>query len=49
VPLDKEQLKRWRLILGHHAQESLAQMGGGCTLSAEQAGMDEALAAFRNT
>jgi hypothetical protein len=44
-PVDTEQLKRWRLILGQHAQDSLAQMGG-CELSAEQAGMDEALAAI---
>ncbi len=46
--VDKEQLKRWRLILGQHAQESLAGMGGagGCELSAEQLGMDEALAAI---
>src|SRR5436189_387226 len=46
--VDKEQLKRWRLILGQHAQQSLAQMGGagGCELSAEQRGMDEALAAI---
>src|SRR6266478_2557815 len=43
---EKEQLKRWRLILGHHAQDSLAQMGGGCQLSPEQIGMDEALAAI---
>lgn len=43
--VDKEQLKRWRLILGQHAQDSLAKMGG-CELSAEQAGMDEALAAI---
>ncbi|HLP77481.1 MAG TPA: hypothetical protein VK327_11255, partial [Candidatus Paceibacterota bacterium] len=47
-PVDQEQLKRWRLILGAHAQESLGKMGGagGCQLSAEQAGMDEALAAI---
>src|SRR6185436_14793859 len=46
--LNQEQLKRWRLILGQHAQESLAAMGGarGCQLSPEQAGMDEALAAI---
>jgi len=44
-PVDTEQLKRWRLILGQHAQESLAQMGG-CQLSAEQMGMDEALSAI---
>jgi hypothetical protein len=45
---DQEQIKRWRLILGRHAQESLAQMGGagGCELSQEQLGMDEALAAI---
>ena len=46
--LNKEQLKRWRLILGQHAQESLSKMAGpgGCELSAEQIGMDEALAAI---
>ena len=46
--VDQEQLKRWRLILGQHAQESLGKMGGvgGCQLSAEQTGMDEALAAI---
>jgi hypothetical protein len=46
--VDQEQLKRWRLILGTHAQESLGKMGGagGCQLSAEQLGMDEALAAI---
>jgi hypothetical protein len=49
MPIDVEQLKRWRLILGQHAQDSLAQMGagcGGCELSAEQVGMDEALGAI---
>jgi hypothetical protein len=48
MALNKTQLTRWRLILGQHAQESLARMGGagGCELSAEQAGMDEALAAI---
>ena len=46
--VDQEQLKRWRLILGQHAQDSLAKMGGadGCELSQEQLGMDEALAAI---
>ena len=46
--VDQGQLKRWRLILGAHAQESLGKMGGagGCQLSAEQTGMDEALAAI---
>ncbi len=45
---DQEQIKRWRLILGKHAQESLAQMGGasGCELSGKQSAMDEALAAI---
>jgi hypothetical protein len=48
APVDQEQLKRWRLILGQHAQDSLAQMGGagGCQLSPDQAAMDEALAAI---
>src|SRR5215469_6039327 len=47
-PVNQEQLKRWRLILGRHAQESLAAMGGagGCQLSADQMAMDEALAAI---
>lgn len=47
-PVDQERLKRWRLILGRHAQESLGQFGGaeGCALSPEQQGMDEALAAI---
>lgn len=46
--VDQEQLKRWRLILGQHSQDSFAQMGGsgGCQLSADQAAMDEALAAI---
>lgn len=45
---DQDQLKRWRLILGAHAQEALSQMGGssGCVLSEEQRGMDEALGAI---
>jgi hypothetical protein len=46
--VDQEQLKRWRLILGAHAQESLGKMGGAgsCQLSADQIAMDEALAAI---
>ena len=46
--VDKEQVKRWRLILGQHAQDALAQMGGAgdCQLSPEQVAMDEALAAI---
>ena len=48
-PVDTEQLKRWRLILGKDSQECL---GGFCngdgdmTLSADQCLMDEALAAI---
>jgi hypothetical protein len=47
-PVNQEQLKRWRLILGRHAQDSLAAMGGagGLELSPDQMGMDEALAAI---
>jgi hypothetical protein len=47
-PVDLEQIKRWRLILGQQAQDALAQMGGagGCQLSGDQIGMDEALAAI---
>ena len=45
--LNPEQLKRWRLILGKDAQESLAGMSpSGCVLSAEQLEMDEALGAI---
>jgi hypothetical protein len=45
--LNQEQLTRWRLILGKDSQESMARMSPfGCTLSAEQAGMDEALEAI---
>ena len=45
--LNPEQLKRWRLILGKDAQESLAGMSPlGCVLSAEQLEMDEALGAI---
>jgi hypothetical protein len=48
MPVDKTKVTRWRLILGQHAQESLSKMAGpgGCELSGEQAGMDEALAAI---
>lgn len=47
MALDPEQLKRWRLILGEDSQESLSRLGpDGCTLSAEQLEMDEALAAI---
>ena len=47
MPLNQDQLVRWRLILGKASQESLASMDpSGCALSAEQAEMDEALAAI---
>jgi hypothetical protein len=48
MAVDKTKVTRWRLILGQHAQESLCKMAGagGCQLSPEQAGMDEALAAI---
>ena len=43
----QEQLDRWRLILGKEAQESLATLSpSGCSLSAEQLEMDEALEAI---
>src|SRR3984893_16383679 len=46
--INKEQLTRWRLILGQHAQDSLAHMGGagGCQICPKQMRMDEALAAI---
>lgn len=45
--MDEEQLKRWRLILGHDSQESLGAMSeGGCALSAAQMEIDEALSAI---
>ena len=47
VPFNPEQLTRWRLILGKDSQECLGGMAaGGCTLSAEQLEMDEALEAI---
>lgn len=46
-PVDVEQVKRWRLILGKSAQDELNRVAGGrCTLSSDQALMDEALAAI---
>src|SRR4051812_45240751 len=44
-PIDPEQLKRWRLILGKDSQDSLGAIGS-CSLSADQQQMDEALAAI---
>lgn len=46
MPISPEQLQRWRLVLGKESQECLATYGGGCTLSAEQMEMDEALEAI---
>lgn len=47
TPFQPEQLNRWRLVLGKDSQEALAGMSpGGCSLSADQAEMDEALAAI---
>ena len=43
--IESEQLKRWRLVLGKDSQESLCGMGA-CSLSADEALMDEALAAI---
>lgn len=46
--IDDEQLKRWRLVLGKDSQEALGGMcsSGALSLSADQAEMDEALAAI---
>lgn len=45
-PIDAEQVKRWRLILGEASQEAMDGIcAGGCGLAAEQREMDEALAA----
>jgi hypothetical protein len=47
MPMTPEQLTRWRLILGKDSQECLSAMStGGCSLSAEQLEMDEALEAI---
>src|SRR6478609_6220133 len=48
MPLNDEQLKRWRLVLGKDSQDALSSMcsGGGIALSAAQSEMDEALAAI---
>lgn len=44
---DDEQLRRWRLVLGKDSQEALgACAAGGCSLSNDDAEMDEALAAI---
>lgn len=41
---NKQQLKRWRLILGKAAEDKINAMGGGNSLSAEEMLMDSALA-----
>src|SRR5262245_25260401 len=47
VPFQPEQLSRWRLVLGKDSQDCLGQMcPGGCSLSAAQLELDEALAAI---
>ncbi|HEV3003283.1 MAG TPA: hypothetical protein VGX78_02435, partial [Pirellulales bacterium] len=47
MTFSQEQLVRWRLILGKESQEGLARMSAaGCSLSAEQLEMDEALEAI---
>src|SRR5687768_14262633 len=47
TPFQPEQLSRWRLVLGKDSQDALANMcPGGCSLSAEQLEMDEALEAI---
>jgi hypothetical protein len=45
MPIDPEQLQRWRLILGKSAEESLGRMGS-CTLGGELSELDEALEAI---
>ena len=45
TPFDPEQIRRWRLVLGHDSQEALDNMGG-CSLTGADAEMDEALAAI---
>lgn len=47
MPIDEEQVKRWRLVLGESSQQAMQDMfGSGCSLSDEQMEMDEALAAL---
>ncbi|MEM6955957.1 MAG: VWA domain-containing protein [Myxococcota bacterium] len=48
MAVDKDKLKRWRLILGETTEESFAAMAGlsGAILSAEEAAMDGALEAL---
>jgi hypothetical protein len=45
MPIDPEQLQRWRLILGKGAEGSLGKMGD-CALSGELGELDEALEAI---
>lgn len=48
TPPDSAQLRRWRLILGQDAQQSLAGMGGagGCALNPAESEIDAALGAI---
>ncbi len=47
-PMEAEQkISRWRLILGQDSQNRFGQMGG-CSLTAQQDLMDQALAAIYN-
>lgn len=47
MPVTPEQLSRWRLILGKDSHDCVSQFSpDGCTLSAEQLEMDEALEAI---
>lgn len=46
MSVDVEQVKRWRMVLGASANDSLAACCDGMTLSQEQLEMDQALAAI---
>jgi len=45
MPIDTEQLQRWRLILGKGAEQPLGEMGS-CALTGEMGELDEALEAI---
>lgn len=45
----KQQLKRWRLILGAEAEQRIEAMGGGSPMSAEELLMDSALSQLYGT
>jgi hypothetical protein len=46
MAFSREQLARWRLVLGKGCDDPMKSMGGGFTLTAEQLEMDEALEAI---